>query len=1136
MPFARQRPGTLASLVPHFLIWLLAGLLLLTTWVLAFSLIEDDYTRAMAGSERDLLNMGRLSQEHADRTFFSADQTLRHVRGQYREHNEKINLAAMAAQGLWDSRILHQVAVIDAQGWLNLSNLPFNNRIDLSDRAHFKTHVAPGHDALFISTPVLGRASGKWSIQLSRRINGQNGEFLGVVVASLDPAYFTQFYGDLTLGQDGMAALYDLKGTLFARKTTQADVFEGNASASPVFSRVAQGEAKGLLTYFSVLDGIERLYYFRQLPSYPLLVLIGIGKQDALVEHDHKKLQLLWQTTIACFLLLALATIASWGVLVGRRYAAAQQQALARLQTITSRAPGVLFQYVRHPDGSFHIPFVSEGIRDLYGLMPQEVLKSAAQVLSLIHPDDVPVVTASMDVSAQTLTPWACDFRVRFEDGTVRWQSGKATPEQQTDGSVLWYGFISDATQLKKTQESLLTLSAAVEQSPVSIVITNPKGLIQYVNPMFEQVTGYRRAEVLGRNPRFLSSGDKSTSEYQTMWEALTCGKTWSGEFHNRRKDGSLFWEQSTIAPILDDRGIAINYLAIKEDITERKRMDAQLRIAAIAFESEEGMFITDAAGSILRVNQAFTRITGYMAEEAIGKNPSLLSSGRHDIDFYEVMWACIQQTGTWQGEIWNRRKNGDIYPEWLSITAVKDDQQTLTHYVGMLADITKRKAAEAEILHLAFYDPLTGLPNRRLLMERLGQALASNSRHPHTGALLFIDLDNFKNLNDTLGHDQGDLLLKMVAGRLNYCVCECDTVARLGGDEFVVMLQDLNDNPTEAAVRAEVVAEKILAALRQPYQFSHVTHHSSASLGVTLFNKDNDSVDELLKRADLALYEAKDAGRNTLRFFDPEMQATISARAELEADLRKGLAAQQFVLYYQPQVDEQDQLIGVEALVRWHHPTRGMVSPADFIPLAEETRLILPLGQWVLETACRQLKAWAGQVNTAHLTLAVNVSALQFHRENFVQEVLDTLKRTGAPAARLKLELTESLLVKDIEGIIAKMLALKAQGVGFSLDDFGTGYSSLSYLKRLPLDQLKIDQSFLHEALTNPKDAAIVSATVALGKSLGMMVIAEGVETQAQRDFLEGQGCEHYQGYYFGRPGPVEALDKFFESDFADE
>lgn len=851
--------------------------------------------------------------------------------------------------------------------------------------------------------------------------------------------------------------------------------------------------------------------------------------QDVFVNHEKMKLQLWWQGAIASFLLLALALVSSWYVVAGRRFSVAQRRTLQQLQTIASSAPGVLFQYEQRPNGTSCFSFVSEGVRDLFLCSPDEVIGNSALVCALIHPEDVCLVTDSVLVSAQTLRPLELDFRIKFKDGAIRWMFGKAIPRKLLDGSVQWNGFISDATAHNLEQESLITLSTAVEQSPVSVVITDTRGLIQYVNPMFEQVTGYTRVEAIGKNPRILSSGEKSENDYSAMWATLLAGKVWAGEFHNRRKDGSLFWEKSTIAPILDSHGETIHYLAVKENITDRKLADVQLRIAATVFESEEGMFITDGQGVILRVNLAFSKITGFEASEAIGQTPSLLSSGRHEAEFYARMWQSIIQVGSWQGEIWNQRKNGEIYPQWLTISAVRDELHTLTHYVATLADITKRKASEAEIEHLAFYDALTGLPNRRLLLDRLKQSLSSSSRHHRNGALLFIDLDNFKNLNDTQGHDQGDLQLQQVAKRLNACVRDGDTVARLGGDEFVVMLQDLSVSLTGAATQAEVVGAKILEALRMPYKLSQITHYSSASMGVTLFNEYHKSVDELLKRADLALYKAKGAGRNTLRFFDPEMQTALVARSALETELRQGLQENQFLLYYQPQVDKQGQLAGVEALVHWQHPRRGIVSPSEFMPLAEDTRLILPLSQWVLETACRQLKIWSTRPQTSHLTMAVNVSALQFHREDFVQEVLETISRTGAPASRLRLELTESLLVKDIEGIIAKMLALKVQGVGFSMEDFGARYSSLAYLKRLPLDQLKIDQSFLNEAVTNNKDAAIIRATVSLGNNLGLMVIAEGVQTQAQHNFLETEGCLHFQGHYFGPPAPVEALGKFF-------
>ncbi|MDO8770214.1 MAG: EAL domain-containing protein [Burkholderiaceae bacterium] len=559
--------------------------------------------------------------------------------------------------------------------------------------------------------------------------------------------------------------------------------------------------------------------------------------------------------------------------------------------------------------------------------------------------------------------------------------------------------------------------------------------------------------------------------------------------------------------------------------LRESRKAAADLRIAATAFESQEGMMITDAKSVILRVNRAFTDITGYSAAEVVGKTPGLLKSGRHDAAFYTAMWETLHRTGAWQGEVWDRRKNGEVYPKWLTITAVKGVNRQTSHYVGMHADITQRKAAENEIEHLAFYDPLTRLPNRRLLQDRLQQALAACARSGCQGALLFIDLDNFKALNDTRGHDKGDLLLQQVAQRLAACMREDDTVARLGGDEFVVLLEGLNENSKETATQAKTAGEKILATLNQPYRLADYEHHSTASIGVTLFSGHRETVDELLKRADLAMYQAKAAGRNALRFFDPDMQAAVMARAALEADLREGLREKQFLLHYQGQVDEQGHLIGAEALVRWQHPRRGLVAPAEFIPLAEETGLILPLGQWVLEAACTQLVAWATRPDTARLGLAVNVSARQFRHPDFVAQVLKVLDHTGANPQKLKLELTESLLLDDVEDIIAKMTALKVRGVEFSLDDFGTGYSSLSYLKRLPLDQLKIDQSFVRDVFTDANDAAIVKTILALAQSLGLAVIAEGVETEAQRDFLAAQGCRVYQGYLFGRPGPAEEL-----------
>lgn len=588
-------------------------------------------------------------------------------------------------------------------------------------------------------------------------------------------------------------------------------------------------------------------------------------------------------------------------------------------------------------------------------------------------------------------------------------------------------------------------------------------------------------------------------------------------------RDASIFRTLCAYGAIALDNAAA--YGAVEAARAQSARQQQELRIAAAAFESQEGMYITDANLLILRVNSAFTRITGYEAVDVVGETPAMFRSDRHPPTFYDSLYAEVAQHGTWQGELWAKRKNGDTYPVYASTTAVRSDDGVLTHYVFAIVDITERKAAEEEIRSLAFYDPLTNLPNRRLLMDRLRHALATSARNNHEGALLFVDLDNFKRLNDTRGHDIGDLLLAQVAQRLSGCLREGDTVARLGGDEFVVLLEELSTDARDAAERADWVAEKILSSLNQPYFLDNKEHHSTPSIGVCLFKGQSVSVDDLLKQADLAMYQSKAAGRNAIRFFDPAMQAAVSANAAMEADMRTALAEEQFLLYYQPQVDLYGRVVGAEALVRWRHPERGMVSPAEFIPLAEETGLILPLGQWVLETACKQLQAWADIPETAHLSIAVNISARQCHHPRFVEQVLMTVQATEANPHLLKLEITESLLLKDIDSIIAKMRALIPLGIRFSLDDFGTGYSSLSYLKRLPLEQLKIDQSFVRDIFVDANDLAIVRAIVTLGQSLGLSVIAEGVETEDQRQFLESSGCHTFQGYLFGRPGPADAI-----------
>lgn len=693
-----------------------------------------------------------------------------------------------------------------------------------------------------------------------------------------------------------------------------------------------------------------------------------------------------------------------------------------------------------------------------------------------------------------------------------------------------WQRNLQAAALLHKEQ----ALSQSYLDAAQSIMVAlDTKGCITMINRRGCELLGRPSTQLLGHNwfAACLHQPDGMNIAYPAF-QKIMAGDNDATPRHESTiaaRDASqrlIVWHNTY--PSNDD-GAITGVLSSGEDITLNQQTEQAHRIAAVAFESQQGMMITDAHGVILRVNKSFTEITGYNAMDVIGQNPRMMQSDRQGAGFYKAMWREINNTGFWQGEICNRRKSGDLYTEWINISAVKSSAGVVTHFVGAFSDISERKASAKRIEHLAFYDALTDLPNRALLRNRLEHTLIASSRRQCQAALLYIDLDNFKTINDTLGHEKGDEIIRQAAHRLRACARASDTLARIGGDEFIMLLEDPAHDNHDLANQVRVIGEKILTSLRQPYQLDQIHHHSSASIGITLFDgKHHIHADEPLRQSELAMYQAKGAGRNTLCFFDPQIQAAVRARTHLESRLREAVASNQFILHYQPQMDDQGRITGAEALVRWIDPKRGMISPADFIPLAESNGLILPLGQWVMETACQQLTAWANDPILVHLNLSVNVSAHQLKQGTFVERILDTLRRSGAAPGKLKLELTESMLADDIEGAITKMGILKGCGVNFSLDDFGTGYSSLAYLKRLPLAQLKIDQGFVRDILVDGNDAAIAKMIIALAASMGLDVIAEGVETPEQRDFLLSAGCHAFQGYVFSKPLPLLEFEQF--------
>jgi diguanylate cyclase (GGDEF)-like protein/PAS domain S-box-containing protein len=720
-----------------------------------------------------------------------------------------------------------------------------------------------------------------------------------------------------------------------------------------------------------------------------------------------------------------------------------------------------------------------------------------------------------------------------YEKEYIR-KDGKLIPIQlngmlingRNEQKYIW-SLVEDISGRKLTEAALRESEARFrlmfeQHSAVMVLIAPETGEIVDANTAAFQFYGYLKSQLIGMNVCMIVR--ECSKNLKDARNQVLEGEKKSFEFEHQLASGEVRTVEVHTTPMTFN-GKSLLF-SIIHDISERKLVERELGIAATAFESREGILVTDILGQILRVNAAFTQITGYTAEEVIGKNPRLLNSGHQNAEFYTGMWAQIHSQGVWEGEIINRRKNGEEYPEYLSITAVKDAAGNVRNYVATFADISARKTAEEAIRNLAFYDTLTGLPNRRLLLDRLLHALSGSARSGQQGALMFIDMDNFKNINDTLGHDIGDILLKEVASRLTFSVREGDTVARLGGDEFVVMLENLGDNQRDAAMQARKVGEKLLATLGLPYQLLQHERLSSASIGVTLFNAHQDTQEELLKRADIAMYQSKKAGRNTLHFFDPQMQEIIDNREALERGMLEAIEKQQFQLYYQIQMDSDARPLGAEVLIRWLHPVRGMITPAEFLPLAEETKLILPLGRWLLETVCAQLYVWKPHPIARNLVLSINISPLQFRQADFIPHVQATLQHYGINPALLKLELTESLLHDDVEASISTMKALNEMGLQFSLDDFGTGYSSLRYLKQLPLAQLKIDQVFVGDIVSNPSDRAIVSTIIAMAKSLNLQVIAEGVEVEEQRVLLEEMGCRHYQGYLFGKPLPIKEFE----------
>lgn len=787
------------------------------------------------------------------------------------------------------------------------------------------------------------------------------------------------------------------------------------------------------------------------------------------------------------------------------------------------------------PSGSWKS---SEALDRLLGI-DETYEHSAAGWAALFHPDDQ---TKMLDHIRDEVIGQRKDCNrecriIRHDDQSVRWIHGLGKLELDAEGRP-WklHGTIQDITERKRAEERLVDsenrFRSFMEQAPLSMQIFTPDGRTQRVNRAWENMWGATLADMAQYNvlqdQQLIDSGLMPYIEKAFAGEPTEIPATYYDIAANEKIHGpnKKFWVRAYMYPLKNAAGEIQEIALIHEDITERKKTEEALRIAAATFDSQEAILITDADSNIVRVNRAFTEVTGYRAEDVLGKNPRVMQSGRQDKSFYIEMWQRLLHDGVWSGEIWDKRKNGEIYPKWMSITAVKNERQETTHYVAIFSDITERKRIEEEIHNLAFYDVLTKLPNRRLFLDRFRSALNASARRNDFGAVLFIDLDRFKALNDALGHDYGDLLLIEVGGRIKSCIREMDTVSRFGGDEFVVLLEAVGDDKDEVTHKVALVAEKIREALALPYRLKEHEHHSSPSIGISLYHGNDEPTEVLLEYADMAMYQAKNSGRNAVRFFDPVMQHTVATHDALDNDLHHAIALRQLHLHYQIQVDNDNRPVGAEAFLRWIHPEHGIIMPGQLLPIAEESALIVDIGRWVLDTACRQLALWGRDARTQALTLTVNVSTKHFAQADFVGEVARTLKGHGADPHRLKLELSEKIVLTDTGNSIEKIQTLRSLGVRLSMDNFGTVYSSLSYLRQLSSDQLKIHREFVQGITLEGNDALLVKTVVNLAKSLDMNVFAEGVETEGQLTFLKDHDCNTYQGYLFGKPVAIEEFE----------
>ena len=1031
------------------------------------------------------------------------------------------------------------VILTDADGRLVVSSDEASPTGSVAENTFFidLKNGAPGNIA--ISKAYRRSENDDMIMLVARALQDDIGQFAGIVGVALDvEAQFASFRGGLGLPPDANVAVFSQDGRLLMR-FPQLEEHLGKSPPTPVVvDLVANHRIEGVALGTSHADNKARAYAVRDVARFPVSVVVSLSEQQYLA-YSNSFTNYAIGGSIGSILLGGLLTIlANRKRQVEIQLSQERQRRIDDLNEITTAVPGIIFSFRRSSDGTMNFPFASDRVEALYGVSAAEINESATPLFECIHPEDFPKFRESIEISARDLSPWGGKWRYRNPAAEWRWMEGHAQPAREPGGSTLWHGYASDVTERQNAADLETEISGLVKAAQDSLMahvaVLDRDGVIISVNDGWRRFAEENQREAgvaepktgIGTNYLHICGGATGDCSAEASLvnegvQAVLDGREVSFQtIYPCHSPSEKRWFQMNAAPLRTPKGGAV---ISHVNITRLIQAEESMRKLSLAVEqSPVSVVITDLNGAIEYVNQAFVNATGYSRDEVIGQNPRMLQSGQTPLAVHQSMWNAISSGQVWKGEFINRRKDGTDYIEAVNLAPVRESDGSISHYLAVKQDITEKRRAEAEITRLSYYDSLTGLANRPLLMDRLGHALAASRRDGRQGALLIFDIDRFKTFNDARGHDIGDLLLISLADRLKILLREGDTLARLSGDEFAILLQDITPHRETAGRRALSVAEKLHASLEQSFQLDNEEANITASIGITLLPENEaDTPQEALRRGDTALHRAKEAGGHQSAFFETKMGELAQQRFHIERDLRRGIRENELRLYLQPQVDASGRPVSAEALVRWQHPEKGLVPPAQFIPIAEESDLIVDLGVWVMAEACRLLSQ--EEMADHPVRISVNVSPRHFRQAGFVSWLRELLVISGADANYLTLEVTEGLVIDNMNDVVAKMNELAAMGIHFSIDDFGTGYSSLSYLKRLPINELKIDRSFIQDLPDDLDDAALVEAILAVAKHLHLQIVAEGVETTAQADFLNTRADIVHQGYLYGRPEPAE-------------